>query len=557
MSRLLARQLLLPGKVLLGSPSQRDRDGFQAGIADGVYFVIPDSKQMIKKNLTARVILCYNTPAINSYSSIRHPYRVPQFMGKGRGDNMKPLVAIVGRPNVGKSTFFNRMIGERVAIVEDLPGTTRDLIYGDTDWNGREFTLIDTGGLELGSYIPVGQVGLDGQPGDIVKRVRAQAQLAIEEADVIVFMVDTRAGITAADEEVADLLRRSNKPVILAANKADNVTRRQEAVEFYALGLGEPITVSAIQGTGTGDLLDSIVEALPPEEEKPEGEEEEEIPHIAIVGRPNVGKSSLLNAILGFERAIVSEVPGTTRDAIDTELEYEDRKLILIDTAGIRRRGRVGPGVEKYSVLRASRAIDRCDVALLLIDASEGLAAQDTHIAGEIHEKAKGVVVVVNKWDLAQAQRREEREGKIPRPDEEIESAERYRKIIAEGLKFIPYAPIVFTSAKTGYHVQSLLEMVLNIADMRYLRIPTSRLNEVVQEAIRRHNPTVFRGKVLKIYYATQTQVNPPTFVFFVNDPQAVHFSYERYLENQLRKAYSFKGTGIRMHFRARPKSER
>jgi GTPase len=470
---------------------------------------------------------------------------------------MKPLVAIVGRPNVGKSTFFNRMIGERVAIVEDLPGTTRDLIYGDTDWNGREFTLIDTGGLELGSYIPVGQVGLDGQPGDIVKRVRAQAQLAIEEADVIVFMVDTRAGITAADEEVADLLRRSNKPVILAANKADNVTRRQEAVEFYALGLGEPITVSAIQGTGTGDLLDSIVEALPPEEEKPEGEEEEEIPHIAIVGRPNVGKSSLLNAILGFERAIVSEVPGTTRDAIDTELEYEDRKLILIDTAGIRRRGRVGPGVEKYSVLRASRAIDRCDVALLLIDASEGLAAQDTHIAGEIHEKAKGVVVVVNKWDLAQAQRREEREGKIPRPDEEIESAERYRKIIAEGLKFIPYAPIVFTSAKTGYHVQSLLEMVLNIADMRYLRIPTSRLNEVVQEAIRRHNPTVFRGKVLKIYYATQTQVNPPTFVFFVNDPQAVHFSYERYLENQLRKAYSFKGTGIRMHFRARPKSER
>jgi len=470
---------------------------------------------------------------------------------------MKPLVAIVGRPNVGKSTFFNRMIGERVAIVENLPGTTRDRIYGDTDWNGREFTLIDTGGLELGTEIPVGQVGLDRQPGDIMKRVRAQAELAIEEADVIVFMVDASAGITAADDEVANMLRRIQKPVILAVNKADNARLRQDAVEFYSLGLGEPITISSIQGTGTGDLLDRMVEELPPEEEKPEGEEEEEIPRVAIVGRPNVGKSSLLNAILGYQRAIVSEVPGTTRDVIDTELEYKDRKLILIDTAGIRRRGRIGPGVEKYSVLRAIRAIDRCDVALLLIDASEGLAAQDTHIAGEIHEKAKGVVVVVNKWDLAQAQRRAEREGYIPRPDEEIISAESYRKIVAEGLKFIPYAPIVFTSAITGYHVQSLLDTVLNIADMRYLRIPTSRLNEVVREAIRRHNPTVFRGKVLKIYYATQTQVNPPTFVFFVNDPQALHFSYERYLENQLRDAFSFKGTGFRMHFRPRPKSEK
>ncbi len=404
---------------------------------------------------------------------------------------MKPLVAIVGRPNVGKSTFFNRMIGERVAIVEDMPGTTRDRIYGDTDWNGREFTLIDTGGLELGSDIPVGQVGLDGQPGDIMKRVRAQAELAIEEADVIIFMVDL------------------------------------------------------------------IVDALPPEQENPEGEEEEDVTRIAIVGRPNVGKSSLLNAILGFQRSIVSEVPGTTRDAIDIEFEYKDKKLVLIDTAGIRRRGRVGPGVEKYSVLRASRAIDRCDVALLVIDAGEGLAAQDTHIAGEIHEKAKGVVVIVNKWDLAQAQRREEREGIYADPDDEIESAERYRKIIAEGLKFIPYAPSVFTSAKTGYHVQSLLDAVLNISEMRYLRVPTSRLNEVVQEAVRRHNPTVFKGRVMKIYYATQTRVNPPTFVFFVNDPQALHFTYERYLENQLRHAFSFRGTGIRLQFRARPRSEK
>jgi GTPase len=482
---------------------------------------------------------------------------VPHLWERVEGHIMKPLVAIVGRPNVGKSTFFNRMIGERVAIVEDMPGTTRDRIYGDTDWNGREFTLIDTGGLELGSDIPVGQVGLNGQPGDIMKRVRAQAELAIDEADVIVFMVDAQAGITAADEEVADLLRRTNKSVILTANKSDNAKLRQDVVEFYSLGIGEPITISSTQGTGTGDLLDLIVDALPPEEERSEGEEEEEVTRIAIVGRPNVGKSSLLNAILGFQRAIVSDVPGTTRDAIDIEFEYKDKKLVLIDTAGIRRRGRVGPGVEKYSVLRSSRAIDRCDVALLLIDASEGLAAQDTHIAGEVQEKAKGVVVIVNKWDLAQVQRREEREGIFPDPDDEIESAERYRKILAEGLKFIPYAPIVFASAKTGYHVQSLLDAVLNIAEMRYLRVPTSRLNEVVQEAVRRHNPTVFKGRVLKIYYATQTQVNPPTFVFFVNDPQAMHFTYERYLENQLRYAFSFRGTGIRLQFRARPRSEK
>ncbi len=468
---------------------------------------------------------------------------------------MKPLVAIVGRPNVGKSTFFNRMLGERIAVVEDLPGTTRDRIYGDTDWNGREFTLIDTGGLEFGDTIPVGQVGLNGQPGNIMKHVQAQAELAIDEADVIVFMVDARAGITATDEEVADLLRRTRKPVILAANKADNAARRLDAVEFYTLGLGEPIVISSIQGTGTGDLLDLIVEALPPEDEEAE-EEDENVIRIAIVGRPNVGKSSLLNAILGVERSIVSDIPGTTRDAIDTELQYKERKLVLIDTAGIRRRGKVGPGIEKFSVLRSTRAIERCDVALLLIDASEGLAAQDTHIAGEIQEKAKGVIIVVNKWDLAQAQHRAEREGEYVHPKEEIESAEAYRRIISEGLKFIPYASVVFTSAKTGYHVQSLLDMALNISEMRYLRIPTSRLNEVVQEAVRRHNPTVVRNKMLKIYYATQTQVNPPTFVFFVNDTEAVHFTYERYLENKLRDAFSFKGTTIRMFFKPRSKVE-
>ncbi len=463
---------------------------------------------------------------------------------------MKPLVAIVGRPNVGKSTFFNRMIGERMAIVEDLPGTTRDRLYGDAEWNGRIFTLIDTGGLEFGS-IPVGQVGLSGQPGDLMDHVMSQVQLAIEEADVIVFLVDARSGITAADEEVAEMLRPISKPVILAANKADNAARRMDSVEFYSLGLSEPIAISSIQGTGTGDLLDVIVDALPPASEMEE-EEEEDVTRIAIVGRPNVGKSSLLNAILGYQRSIVSNVPGTTRDAIDTMLEYEDRKLRIIDTAGIRRRGKVGIGIEKYSVLRSTRAIERCDIALILIDASEGLAAQDTHIAGVVDDNAKGAIVIVNKWDMAQEQRREEREGVYPHPDDEIDSAEHYRIQLAEDLKFIPYAPIIFASAKTGYHVKSIMEAALKISEMRYLRVPTSRLNEVVQEAIRHHDPTVIRSKPLKIFYATQVRVNPPTFVFFVSDPQAVHFSYERYLENRLREAFSFRGTAIRLQFRAR-----
>ncbi len=468
---------------------------------------------------------------------------------------MKPLVAIVGRPNVGKSTFFNRMIGERMAIVEDLPGTTRDRLYGDTDWNGRTFTFIDTGGLELGGGIPVGQIGLDNQPGDLMNHVMAQVQLAIEEADVIVFMVDARSGITAADQDVADLLRRANKPVIVAANKADNAARRMDAVEFYSLGLGEPVDISSIQGVGTGDLLDRIIEDLPPVDES-DDEEDEGIPRIAIVGRPNVGKSSLLNNIIGYQRSIVSDVPGTTRDAIDTEIEFEGHKMRLIDTAGIRRRGRVGAGIEKYSVLRSIRALERSDIALLLIDASEGLAAQDTHIAGEIHGATKGVIVIVNKWDLAQEQRKAEREGVYAHPNDEIESAEAYRDIVAEGLKFIPYAPVIFASAKTGYHVKSVLEAALKIAEMRYLRVPTSRLNEVVQEAIRRHSPTVISMKPLKIFYATQARVNPPTFVFFVNDPEAVHFSYERYLENRLREAFSFNGTGIRLQFRARTKED-
>ena len=470
---------------------------------------------------------------------------------------MKPLVAVVGRPNVGKSTFFNRMIGERVAVVEDMPGTTRDRLYGDVEWNGRTFTLIDTGGMEFGTDIPVGQVGLTGQPGDLMKHVQAQAELAIEEADVIVFMVDARSGITAADEEVADVLRRTKKPVIVAANKADNAARRMDAVEFYALALGEPIVLSSTQGVGTGDLLDRIVEELPPPDEDENNEEEDDTPRIAIVGRPNVGKSSLLNAIFGSQRAIVSDVPGTTRDSIDTEVTFKDRKMIFIDTAGIRRRGRVGPGVEKFSVLRSSRAIERCDVALILIDAEEGITAQDTHIAGEVAEQAKGVVIVINKWDLAQAQRKAERdEDIIPHPDEEIATAEEYRKFVLNQFKFLPYAPVIFASAKTGYHVQSILETVLNIADMRFTRISTSRLNEFLRDAVKRHHPSIIHHKPLKIYYATQTRVNPPTFVFFVNDTQSMHFSYERYLENRLREEFGFKGTGIRLQFRSKPKDE-
>jgi GTP-binding protein len=451
---------------------------------------------------------------------------------------MKPLVAIVGRPNVGKSTFFNRMIGEHLAIIEDIPGTTRDRIYGDAEWNGREFTLIDTGGLDIGAA------------DDIMTRVRAQVELAIQEADVIVLMCDAHSGITSADNEIAAMLRRTNKPVVLVVNKADNTLQQQEAFEFYTLALDEPIAISSLQGKGTGDALDTIVAALPPEQD--EEEQEDLLPRIAIVGRPNVGKSSLLNAILGEERAIVSEVPGTTRDTIDTVVRYGDRDLRLIDTAGIRRRGRIAPGIEHYSVLRAHRAIDRADVALLLIDAIEGLTAQDTHIAGYIHEAAKGVVVVVNKWDLIREKRSAVEHNEAGPFDEPPPDATGYRRIIAEGLKFIPYAPVVFAAAKTGYHVAPILDAALRIADERHKRVPTSKLNTVIHDALLRHSPPQRQGRQLRILYATQAEINPPTFVLFINDEALLHFSYERYLENQLRRAFGFEGTAIRLVFRAR-----
>ncbi len=460
---------------------------------------------------------------------------------------MKPLVAIVGRPNVGKSTFFNRMIGMPVAIVEDLPGTTRDRIYGDCEWNGRLFTLIDTGGLELGST------------DNIAVRIRAQAELAMVEADVIIFLVDANDGITPMDEEIAQQLRQVKKPIVLGVNKADNSRVRAAAVEFYTLGMGDPITISSRQGTGTGDLLDAITEALPPVDG--EAELSPELPKVAILGRPNVGKSSLLNGILGQDRAIVSEIPGTTRDATDTVLTYEGREMVLIDTAGVRRRGRIGQGIEKYSVLRSERAIDRCDVGLLLIDATEGVTAQDTHIAGMINERYKGVVVVVNKWDAIREQRAQiaaaNEDLLLPMPKTTPLEAESFRDEVREALKFIPYAPIIFASAKTRYHVNAIMDAALEIWETRQQHVSTPKLNEVIREAVLRHPPAAIKGRALKIYYITQPEVNPPTFVLFVNDQELVHFAYERYLENQIRRIFPYPGTAIKLVFRMRQTTDR
>ncbi|MDO8670736.1 MAG: ribosome biogenesis GTPase Der [Dehalococcoidia bacterium] len=438
----------------------------------------------------------------------------------------KPIVAIVGRPNVGKSTLFNRIVGHRVAIVEDIPGTTRDRLYGDAEWMGKEFTLVDTGGLEPGS------------PDEWAERIREQVEIAIEEADVIVFLTDARDGLTEVDREITDLLRRTTQPVLLGVNKVDNEQRRLEAVEFFALSLGEPITLSAFHGTGTGDLLDTLVSHFPA------AFEEEEIgkaAKIAIVGRPNVGKSMLLNCLLGEERVIVSEVPGTTRDAIDTVLDWEGERVLLIDTAGIRRRGKIEGGVEKYSVMRSLRAIERADVVLLILDAAEAMTAQDAHIAGYAYEAYKGMVIVVNKWDLVA---------------DSGETHDDYTRHIREDIKFLPSAPILFISAKTGQGVDQILPAVMKVKHEREKRIPTAQLNTSVTEAVLGHSPPSARGRRLKVLYTTQAEVNPPTFVFFVNDPKLLHFSYQRYLENKLREAFGFDGTPIKLILKPREKGK-
>ena len=454
-----------------------------------------------------------------------------------------PVVAIVGRPNVGKSTLFNRFAGERIAIVEDVPGTTRDRVYATGDWNGREFTLVDTGGLEL-------------EPGTHIEaRVQDQARVAMAEADVILFVVDAQAGLAPLDHEVADRLRRSEKPVILVVNKADNPRREHEGAEFHALGFDPTITVSAQHGRNTGDLADLLVDALPPasaqedlapasaleeltEEELEElAEAEMGPPRVAIVGRPNTGKSTFVNRVLGEERMIVSEIPGTTRDPVDSAVVVDGEPMILVDTAGIRRRGAIEQGIERYSVLRAMKAIDRADVAVVMTDAVEGYTAQDAHVVGHVLDAGKGLVLVLNKWDVV--------------AKDEKTADDRLHALRREA-PYLSWADIVFASAKTGARVDRVLGEARRVADERYRRILTADVNRVVSEAVRDHPPSHVRNRLPKILYATQVAVGPPTFVIFVNDPELVHFSYRRYLENRIRAEYGFLGTPIRLIFRQR-----
>ncbi len=439
---------------------------------------------------------------------------------------MKPLIAIVGRPNVGKSTLFNKIVGKRIAIVEDTPGVTRDRIYADGEWLNYHFTLIDTGGIEPESE-------------DIIaKQMRRQAELAIETAHVIVFIVDGRAGLTAADEEVAEMLRRSKKPVVLVVNKLDHPKFEDEIYDFFALGIGTPIGISAEQGLGLGDMLDEVVAYFPRIEE----EAAEENPSIAIVGRPNVGKSSLVNALLGQERTIVSDIPGTTRDAIDTPFIWNEKEYTLIDTAGIRRKRAVeDETVERYSVIRSLAAIRRCDIALIVIDAERGLSEQDVKIAGYVHEEGKASVVIVNKWDLI---------------EKDTYTADKFKKDMLVDLAFMSYVPMLFISAKTGQRVNKVMELAEYALAQNSMRISTGKLNGVVNEAITMNEPPVSSGRRLRIYYTTQVSIKPPTFVIFVNEPDLMHFSYKRYLENFIRKSFELKATPIRIIIRKRERNE-
>jgi GTP-binding protein len=431
----------------------------------------------------------------------------------------KPVVAIVGRPNVGKSTLFNRITGARVAIVEDTPGVTRDRLYHDADWRGRQFTLVDTGGIAARSDDP------------LVVQVRRQAETALEEADVILFVVDARTGLTADDDEVAELLRRSGRPVILVANKVEDFSDPTLIHEFYRLGLGDPLPISAIHGLNIGDLLDRIVDLLP----ESAAEEDGMALKVAVVGRPNVGKSSIVNRLLGEERVIVSELPGTTRDAIDTYIRQGEREYILIDTAGMRRKSRIADPTEHYSVLRALKAVERADVVLVVLDGTEGVTEQDKKIAGYGHEQGKASIIIVNKWDL------------VPKDDKTMA---RYEEMIREELSFMSYAPILFISALTGQRVGRILPAIDAVGAEASRHVATSTLNSIVQEAVMLTPPPAVKGQAVKIFYATQVKVNPPTFIFFCNRPEDVHFSYQRYLENQLRQAFGFEGTPLRLLFR-------
>ena len=437
----------------------------------------------------------------------------------------KPVIAIVGRPNVGKSMLFNKIIGQRLSIVEDTPGVTRDRIYGESDWNGRKFTLIDTGGIEPRT---------DNQ---ILAFMREQAEIAMDHADVIVFLTDVKTGITASDQEVANMLLRSGKPVVLAVNKVDQ-GMSPDVYEFYNLGLGDPIAVSAVHGHGTGDLLDECVKYFPPED----GEEaEDDAIQVAIIGKPNVGKSSLTNKILGHQRVIVSDVAGTTRDAIDSRFENDKGKYVFIDTAGMRKKSRVEESIEKYSVLRSQMAIDRCDVCLILIDATEGVTEQDTKVAGMAHEAGKACIIVVNKWDLV------EKDGK---------TMDKMRQEIRRDLSYMTYAPILFISALTGQRVDRLFELINYVNDQAATRITTGMLNNVLEDAQTRVQPPTDKGRRLKIYYVTQAGVKPPHFVFFCNDARLFHFSYQRYLENQLRSTFGLEGTPIKITIRQKGDKE-
>lgn len=433
----------------------------------------------------------------------------------------KPMVAIVGRTNVGKSTLFNRIARERIAIVDDQPGVTRDRIYCEVEWLTRKFILVDTGGIETGEDT-------------ITRQIRAQAQMAIDEADVIIFVVDGREGLTAADEEIAMQLRKTSKKVILCVNKVEDFSESTAiAAEFWALGLGEPLPVSAEHGRGIGDLLDQVISGFPEDRSL----EESDAIKIAVAGRPNVGKSTLINQFVGEERVIVSDIPGTTRDAVDTSFTYNGQEFVLIDTAGMRRKTKIDTGVEHYSVLRALRAVDRSDVVFLMLDAREGVTEQDQRIAGYVHENGKGCAVVVNKWDLVEKDTNTMREC-----EEEIR----------DRLQFLPYAPVEFVSALTGKRVHRLLDLAVSIAQQRSMRIPTGRLNEIIQDAVAMHQPPSDKGVRLKIFYAAQVQVNPPVFVIHVNHSQLMHFSYLRYLENCLRAEYGFQGTPIILRVKER-----